>query len=110
MEKNSLRTYWKSSKYDFLRAPGLTLIQENFPRNRNVENSDLSFRGRWRNKNYSSQKWKQMHVQSVANTQAALDRLKHMLPRNKNAHERMLGKKEVVRFYFNTESNQIADY
>lgn len=50
-----------------------------------------------------------MHVHSVENTQAALDRLKHMLPRNKNAaHERECwGKRDKL--CFKTESNQVTD-
>lgn len=42
MEENNLSTYCKSSKYDFLRAPGLTLIQENFQGTVTREDPNLS--------------------------------------------------------------------
>lgn len=47
-----------------------------------------------------------MDVNSVENTQIALDRLKHMLPRNENVgHERECLEKRIIQFCFNTESN-----
>lgn len=44
-----------------------------------------------------------MHVHSVANAQAALDRLKHMLPRNKNAAHEGECWGERVKFCFKTK-------
>lgn len=65
MEKNNLSTYCKSSKHDFLRAPGLTLIQKNFQGTVTGEDPDLSLRKEKKkfSKNYSIKKWKHMDVQ-----------------------------------------------